>query len=131
MNMYTAKDLHTVINWMGHDKLLEFLDEKEIFPAHRITTAKRTYRLYDEAALTKCKALRLKRDTEMELAKKPAAPEAPQEAQPYAPSVAALHLAVERMAEEVTHIRKQIDTLVKELGGKPFDDEGVSAGGTA
>jgi len=128
MNMYTAKDLRSVINWMGHDKLLEFLDEKEIFPAHRITTAKRTYRLYDEAALTKCRALRVIHDTEVRLVKKPAAT---QEAQPYAPSVAALHLAVERMAEEVAHIRKQLDTLVKELGGKPFDDEGVSAGGTA
>jgi hypothetical protein len=123
MNMYTAKDIRAIINWMGHDKLLPYLESQGVHAAHEVSTAKRTFRLYDEAALMKCKGLRAQRDAEMGLAKPPAA-------EPYAPSVAALHLTIERMAEEIAHIRKQVDTLVKELSGTTaiFDDEG--SGGT-
>jgi hypothetical protein len=119
MNMYTTKELREVINWLGHDRLLPFLDAKGIQPAHEISTAKRKYRLYDEAALIKCRELRAERD------------KATEQKKPQAPVKDVSHDAlIAAMAQDIAHIRKQLDLLTKELGSASpaFDDEGV--GGT-
>lgn len=126
MNMYTAKDLREEINWMSHKAVVDFLDSKGIKPVLSRKVSRNTYRLYDEAALIKCKELRVEREREQGLIK---APEPPATPNLYAASDLALDIAW--IKAELKAIRKQADFLAKELSGQTggFDDEvvGVAA----
>lgn len=122
MDMYTINDLRAEINWLNHAQAIALLESKGIKPAMQRKSGKFTYRLYDEAALTKCKELRQARDREMGLTKAPA---------PVVPAQPELRDELRQVRDELAAVRKQVDFLVQELtgmNGVRFDD--ASHGGT-
>lgn len=127
MKLYTTRELREHLNWMGHEKIAPFLLSHGIKPTQEVKTSKRTYRMYDKAALTKAKELRAERERELN----PPPVLAPVAAPSSAPTVD-YGPALDRIWQELTVLRKQMDFLIKELGGSAdvprFDDAG--AGGT-
>lgn len=116
MKLYTVNDLRQVINWLGHPKLVALLEDNDIQPAVARKSGKFTYRLYDEAALTKCKELRHARDREMGFTKPPV---------PAVPAQPELRDELRQVRDELAAVRKQVDFLVQELtgmNGVRFDD---------
>lgn len=55
---YSSKQLATIISWCSGARLITFLESNGIRPVREVHFSNRTYREYDEAALTKCEELR-------------------------------------------------------------------------
>lgn len=59
---YTARDLKAKLNWVQFADLVPFLEKNGILPTSQFKYGKRTYRLYDQAAMDQVSALRKARD---------------------------------------------------------------------
>jgi hypothetical protein len=54
---YSMKQLGKILHWLSGSQLHKFLEAQGIRPSSELQMGNRTYRQYDEAALTKCKEL--------------------------------------------------------------------------
>lgn len=100
-------DILKHINWVDHKALPQFLEDNGIVPIQVVECGRRKFRIYDDAAYNKARALRKARDNQ---AKQTAVITAP--APKADPTLHQLHA-------DVRALHEKIDLLLKELGTVP------------